>query len=96
MKKKQRPWGERFFRRFFYKYYSQNLLYELQIRARNEAVDYIQENMSDAMIWETQIDIMRHGISSSDINGFGIWCCHWEIDKLDFKFGLKKRGSFRI
>ena len=69
MKKKQRPWGERFFRRFFYKYYSQNLLYELQIRARNEAVDYIQENMSDAMIWETQIDIMRHGISSSDING---------------------------
>ena len=25
--------------------------------------------MSDAMIWETQIDIMRHGISSSDING---------------------------
>ena len=53
--------------------------------------------MSDAMIWETQIDIMRHGISSSDINGlFWNLVLPLEIDKLDFKFGLKKRGSFRI
>ena len=41
-------------RDIYYKYYAQNLLYELQIRARNESVDYIQENMKDAVIFDNQ------------------------------------------
>jgi hypothetical protein len=56
-------------RRIFYRYYSQNLLYELQIRARNEAVDYIQGNMNDAMIWESQKDIINHAKRESSENG---------------------------
>jgi hypothetical protein len=60
---------ERLVRRIFYRYYSQNLLYELQIRARNEAVDYIQGNMNDAMIWESQKDIINHAKRESSENG---------------------------
>ena len=53
MAKKRNVW-EAFVRRLYYKYFSQNILYELQIRARNEAVDYVQNNMNDAVIFESQ------------------------------------------
>ena len=54
MAKKRNVW-EAFVRRLYYKYFSQNILYELQIRARNEAVDYVQKNMNDAVIFENKI-----------------------------------------
>lgn len=49
-------------RDIYYKYYAQNLLYELQIRARNESVDYIQENMKDAVIFDNQKGLMAHAL----------------------------------
>ena len=49
-------------RDIYYKYYAQNLLYELQIRARNESVDYIQENMKDAVIFDNQKGLMGHAL----------------------------------
>ena len=51
--------SERLIQRFFYKYYSRNLLYELQLRARSEAADYVQSNMAEAMIFGTHREIVR-------------------------------------
>jgi hypothetical protein len=51
--------SERLIQRFFYKYYSRNLLYELQIRARSEAADYVQSHMEQATIFGTHRDIVR-------------------------------------
>lgn len=63
MAKKRNVW-EAFVRRLYYKYFSQNILYELQIRARNEAVDYVQKNMNDAVIFESQKEIIEYAIKN--------------------------------
>ncbi len=65
MAKKRNIW-ESFVRRLYYKYFSQNILYELQIRARNEAADYVQENMSDAVIFENQKEIIEYAIKNCE------------------------------
>ena len=65
MAKKRNLW-EGLVRRLYYKYFSQNILYELQIRARNEAADYVQENMNEAIIFESQKEIIRYAIENCD------------------------------
>ena len=47
-------------RKFFYKYYARNLLYELQIRARASSVDYIEANMADAMLFPNRKALFSH------------------------------------
>ena len=71
MAKKRNVW-EAFVRRLYYKYFSQNILYELQIRARNEAVDYVQNNMNDAVIFESQKAIIEYAIKNCRHKGI-IW-----------------------
>ena len=73
MAKKRNVW-EAFVRRLYYKYFSQNILYELQIRARNEAVDYVQNNMNDAVIFESQKEIIEYAIKN----------CRQQGDYLEF------------
>ena len=73
MAKKRNIW-EAFVRRLYYKYFSQNILYELQIRARNEAVDYVQKNMNDAVIFESQKEIIEYAIKN----------CRQQGDYLEF------------
>ena len=63
MAKKRNIW-ESLVRRLYYKYFSQNILYELQIRARNEAADYVQKNMNDAVIFESQKEIIKYAIQN--------------------------------
>ncbi|MBT5050573.1 MAG: class I SAM-dependent methyltransferase [Rhodospirillaceae bacterium] len=58
--KTRKSLSERLIQRFFYKYYSRNLLYELQIRARSEAADYVQSHMGHATIFPTHRDIVRY------------------------------------
>ena len=65
MAKKRNLW-EGLVRRLYYKYFSQNILYELQIRARNEAADYVQENMNEAIIFESQKEIIGYAIENCD------------------------------
>lgn len=48
----------------YYKYYAQNVLYELQIRARNESVDYIQEKMLDALIFENHNNLISYALQN--------------------------------
>jgi hypothetical protein len=45
--------AERLVRRFYYKYYARNLLFELQDRARRESADYVQQHMAEAVLYET-------------------------------------------
>jgi Methyltransferase domain len=51
--KPKRTLIQRLMRRIVYKHYGRNLLYQLQLRALNEAADYVQANMPEAMIFET-------------------------------------------
>ena len=63
MARKRNIWDS-LVRRIYYKYFSQNILYELQIRARNEAADYVQQFMSDAIIFESQRDIIKFALDN--------------------------------
>ena len=60
---------EKLLNRLFFRNYSHNLLWELQIRARNESADYITKNMPRAMIWQSSRDIISHGINESKNSG---------------------------
>lgn len=50
--KPKRSLVQRLLRRVVYKNYGRNLLYQLQLRALNEAADYVQAHMPEAMIFE--------------------------------------------
>ena len=63
MAKKRNIW-ESLVRRLYYEYFSQNILFELQIRARNEAADYVQKNMHDAVIFENQREIIKYAVEN--------------------------------
>ncbi len=55
----KRSLTERLIRRVYYKYFARNLLYELQMRARAEAADYVQSHMTDALIFEKPGALLR-------------------------------------
>ena len=61
--------SERLIQRFFYKYYSRNLLYELQLRARSEAADYVQQNMTEARIFTTHQQIVEFAVRTAPPQG---------------------------
>lgn len=67
--KTRKSLSERLIQRFFYKYYSRNLLYELQLRARSEAADYVQSHMADATIFNTHRDIVRFAGRTASTEG---------------------------
>lgn len=48
----RRSLTERLVRRAYYKYFARNVLFELQIRARSEAADYVQAHMPNALMFE--------------------------------------------
>lgn len=56
---------ERLFRRFFYKYYARNLLYELQLRARKSSADYVEAHMQDAVIFWTLREILEYCVEKA-------------------------------
>ena len=65
----RRLFSERLIQRFFYKYYSRNLLYELQLRARSEAADYVQEHMAEARIFVAHQQIIEFAVRNATSNG---------------------------
>lgn len=64
-----RSLSERLIQRFFYKYYSRNLLYELQLRARDEAADYVQDHMPEAQIFPLHQQIVEHAVKHAPDDG---------------------------
>lgn len=77
-------YSEKLLNRLFFRNYSHNLLWELQIRARDESVDYITKNMPRAMIWQSSRDIISHGIDESNNSG------------LIAEFGVASGGTINI
>tara|TARA_Y100000052_G_scaffold27554_2_gene36269 strand:- start:12411 stop:13133 length:723 start_codon:yes stop_codon:yes gene_type:complete len=69
LKKERRSWISRWLRRIVYKNYGHNLLYQLQLRALNESVDYVQANMPEAMIYESFTDYLRAAIKEAPADG---------------------------
>jgi hypothetical protein len=65
----RRTLSERLIQRFFYKYYARNLLYELQVRARAEAADYVQAHMAEAQIFTSHQRIVAHAVSNAAPDG---------------------------
>lgn len=67
--KAKRNIAQRLLNRFFYKYYARNLLYELQMRARSEAADFVQAEMPEAQIFQAHRDIIRFAVENSASDG---------------------------
>lgn len=61
----QRSLTDRLVRRVYYKYFARNLLYELQMRARAEAADYVQAKMADALIFEKPDALLRFCVAEA-------------------------------
>ena len=74
---------ERLIRRVYYKYFGRNVLYELQIRARNEAADYIGNHLHSSIIFEQHEQMLRHGMESA-------------VEGAILEFGVAGGGSIRI
>ncbi len=79
----RRPWGERLVRRFYYKYFARNLLYALQLRAREQSADYVEQHMPDAMMFEERDELLTFCVASAPAEG------------LVLEFGVEKGGSIR-
>ncbi len=79
----RRPWGERLVRRFYYKYFARNLLYSLQLRAREQSADYVEQHMADAMMFEERDALLTYCLDRAPGDG------------LLLEFGVEKGGSIR-
>jgi predicted O-methyltransferase YrrM len=60
---------ERLVRRVFYKYFARNLLFELQMRARADSADYVQDHMGKAVIVEDHSDLLRLSVARAPADG---------------------------
>ena len=67
--KPKRSFVQRLLRRVIYKNYGRNLLYQLQLRALNEAADYVQANMPEAMIFESHAAYISFLVEKSPAEG---------------------------
>ncbi len=61
----KKSFTERLIRRAYYKYFSRNVLYELQIRARSEAADYISEYLATAVLFEKHEKMLQFCVEKS-------------------------------
>ncbi len=63
--KRKTPLSERLFRRFMYKYYARYLLVDLQLIAKRQTLDYIQENMTGALLFEDRWDLLEYAVEQA-------------------------------
>jgi hypothetical protein len=70
-------------RRFYYKYFARNLLYALQLRAREQSADYVEQHMPDAIMFEERDDLLTYCLRQAPAEG------------LLLEFGVEKGGSIR-
>ena len=68
------PLSERLYRRFFLKYHGRYLITELQLRARQQSVDYIIAEMGDASLFEDRWALLRHAVGEAPPDGLMIEC----------------------
>lgn len=68
----RRSFADRWVRKFFYKYYARNLLYELQLRARADSADYVEAQMRDAMMFADRWELLDYCVSLAAPKGLFI------------------------
>ena len=68
------PLSERLYRRFILKYHGRYLITELQLRARQQSVDYITAEMGDALIFEDRWALLRYAASEAPAEGLMLEC----------------------
>jgi predicted O-methyltransferase YrrM len=68
------PLSERLYRRFMLKYHGRYLITELQLRAREQSVDYITAEMGDALIFEDRWALLRYAASEAPGEGLMLEC----------------------
>ncbi|HXR87206.1 MAG TPA: class I SAM-dependent methyltransferase [Stellaceae bacterium] len=68
------PLSERLYRRFFLEYHGRYLITELQLRARQQSVDYIQAEMEDAAIFADRWALLRYSAGQAPPEGMMIEC----------------------
>ncbi len=66
----KRTLGEFLFRRFMLKYYSSNLLLDMNIEAKKETIEYIKIKMGDAPYFEKHKQMVNHVLEQTDGPGF--------------------------
>jgi hypothetical protein len=68
---------ERLFRRFVFKYYARNFVVGLQLQAKRQNLDCINENMMHGMHFRSRWDLLRYGLTQSPAEGlvveFGVY-----------------------
>ncbi len=75
--------SERLFRRFVYKYFARNLVVDLQLQAKRQTLDYINEHMTHCMHFPSRWDLLRYGLAQSPSGGLVV------------EFGVYKGDSIR-
>ena len=68
------PLSERLYRRFFLKYHGRYLITELQLRARQQSVDYIVAEMGDASLFEDRWALLRFAAGEAPAEGLMLEC----------------------
>jgi predicted O-methyltransferase YrrM len=66
------PLSERLYRRFFLKYHGHYLITDLQLRAKQQSLDYIAAQMSDALIFADRWDLLRFAIGEAPAQGLAL------------------------
>lgn len=68
------PLSERLYRRFFLKYHGRYLITDLQLRAKQQSVDYIVAHMGDALIFEDRWTLLRFAAQEAPASGLMLEC----------------------
>ncbi|MGH7125331.1 MAG: class I SAM-dependent methyltransferase [Stellaceae bacterium] len=63
------PLSERLYRRFFLKYHARSLVAGLQMRAREQSLDYIEAYMRDALIFRDRWELLLHAARAAPPQG---------------------------
>ena len=72
--KRPMPWSERLYRRFFLKYHGRYLITDLQLRAKQQSLDYIGAEMGDALIFDDRWDLLSFAAREAPEAGLMIEC----------------------
>lgn len=68
------PLSERLYRRFFLKYHGRYLVTDLQLRAKQQSVDYIVTHMGDALIFNDRWDLLAFAAHEAAATGLMLEC----------------------
>ena len=68
------PLSERLYRRFLLKYHARYLITDLQMRAKAQSLDYIEQHMRDALIFRDRWDLLLYAAREAPTQGLMLEC----------------------